>query len=248
MRLNNFVWIILFFWTFVIHGQGLLKETLLDSIPVFFEPGSFGVKKPNLILARVNEVEKQTFGRIVLMGYTDSVGSLEFNQVLASKRLQSVKKIIEGSKFKGYLLDSLNRNELRGKEPVDDSQYRRVDILIYKMEPNYVMAKPINLNIQFVVASDYVEKGSMESLKQLLYVMKSDDSLKIVLNGHVCCAPDQPMSLKRAKRVKTYLVNNGIDEKRITCFGYSNSVKLVEEVSSETRAINRRVEVVFLKN
>ncbi len=156
--------------------------------------------------------------------------------------------MIEGSYAKEYIIDSLNLNESRVIKRVDCNQFRRVDILIYRIEPSYILGKPINLNIQFIVASDYVEPSSVESLKKLLYVMKLDDSLKIKLNGHVCCAPDQPMSLNRAKRVKSFLVKNGIDEKRITCFGYSNSVKLVDEISPKTQAINRRVEVVFLKD
>lgn len=103
------------------------------------------------------------------------------------------------------------------------------------------------MNIQFRVASDYVLAGSYESMRKLLFIMKSDDSLKIKLNGHVCCEPDQLLSLNRAKRVKSFLVQNGIDEKRITCFGFSNTVKLVEETSPQNQAINRRVEAVFIK-
>ncbi|MNK00445.1 Outer membrane porin F precursor [compost metagenome] len=248
MRLSSFIWIVSSFWAFGVQSQELLKETKLDSVSVLFESGSFVVKKPDVILAGINGMEKQALGKIVLVGYTDSVGNLKSNQLLASKRLQSVWKLLQESQFKDYIVDSLNRNESRGKETFDDNQFRRVDILIYKLEPNFVLGKPFNLHILFVAGSDYVESGSIKSLKKLLDVLKSDDSLTIKLNGHVCCNPNQVMSLKRAQRVKSYLVEHGIDEKRITCFGYSNNVKLVQEISPQTQATNRRVEVVFLKN
>lgn len=248
MKLKQFVLAIISFFAVTIYGQDLLKETRLDSISVFFKSGSFDIKNPNLIIDRIDQVEKQKFGRIQLVGYTDSVGSIQSNQLLASNRIRSVKQLIEKTHAKGYIIDSLNLNESRSKKLVDDNQFRRVDILIYKIEPNYSLGKSVNLNIQFISATDYVEPKSAESLKKLLYILKLDDSLKIQLNGHVCCVPDQPMSLSRAKRVKSFLVNNGINEKRISCFGYSNSVKLVDEISPQTQAINRRVEVVFIKD
>jgi len=229
------------------YGQELLTETKLDSISVFFETGSFTVKKPAVLLNRINALPKQGLGRVVLLSYTDSIGNLSSNQLLASKRLQSVHKILLDSNLKDFILDSLNQNEKRDNTNLADTKYRRVDILIYQIKTNYTLNKAINLNIQFLAGSDHVDPVSVPILKKLVYVMKLDDSLKIHLNGHVCCQADQAMSLKRAKRVKIFLVKNGIDAQRIDCFGYSNTVKLVEETTPQNQAINRRVEVVFLK-
>lgn len=236
-----------FFWNQLAVGQSLLKETRLDSIAVFFETGKAEVNNPELLLKRINQLEKSAMGKIILIGYTDSIGSTTSNQVLASNRIRSVVTILNASGLKHYAVDSINQNEKRGRQKLNDNQFRRVDIVIYNMEPDYELNKPIDLNIQFRVASDYVLAGSFKSMQKLLYIMKSDDSLKVKLNGHVCCEPDQLLSLNRAKRVKSFLVQNGIDEKRITCFGYSNTVKLVEETSARNQAINRRVEAVFLK-
>lgn len=247
-KLKPLTLLVMSLWTVAAHCQDLLKETRLDSISVFFESGSYTVKKQNAILSKMNGIEKQAMGRILLIGYTDSVGSLESNRVLASRRIRSVISILETSVLRDYLVDSLNLNESRDKGLTDGNQFRRVDVLVYKLEPNFALDQPIRLNIQFQGGNDYVLPGSSESMKKLLIVMKLDPSLKIRLNGHVCCAPDQPLSLKRAQRVRTFLVNKGIDEKRIACFGYSNSVKLVDESSPETQAVNRRVEVVFLKD
>ena len=229
------------------YGQELLTETKLDSISVFFETGSSAIKKPTILLDRINALPKQRLGRVVLISYTDSIGSVPSNELLASKRLQSVSRILMNSNIKAFILDSLNQNEKRDNRHVNENQFRRVDIIIYKIETNYVLNQAINLNIQFLAGSDHVDPVSVPTLKKLVYVMKLDDSLKINWHGHVCCQADQPMSLKRAKRVKIFLVKNGIDEKRINCFGYSNTVKLVEETTPQNQAINRRVEVIFLK-
>lgn len=228
-------------------AQNLIKETPLDSLSVFFESGSSRIKNTAQILKRFNQLEKTTLGRIELTAYTDSIGTRESNKLLASARLQSVLKILRTSNLNNYNIDTLNKNELHENSSGGNENFRRVDLLICKLEPIYTYGKPINLNIQFQAGSDYVMQSSYESMKQLLYVMKSNDSLKIQLNGHVCCMADQPMSLSRAKRVKSFLVMNGIDGKRIACLGYSNSMKLVEEITPKDEAINRRVEVIFIK-
>jgi outer membrane protein OmpA-like peptidoglycan-associated protein len=251
MGMNQLVKVII--WTVILipHplvAQNLIQETQLDSLSVFFESGSFGIKNTNQLLKRFNQFEKTKLGRIQVTAYTDSVGTRESNKLLASARLQSVLKILSTSNLNDYNIDTLNKNELHENSSVENENFRRVDLLIYKLEPNYTYGKPINLNIQFHAGSDHVMQSSYESMKQLLYVMKSNDSLRIQLNGHVCCMADQPLSLSRAKRVKSFLVLHGIDGKRIACLGYSNSVKLVEEITPKEQEINRRVEVIFLKN
>ena len=86
----------------------------------------------------------------------------------------------------------------------------------------------------------------------LLYVIpfgkiSAQELVEIKLNGHVCCEPDMELSKNRANRVKSYLVSQGIDTKRITCKGYSNTAKLVAESTEENKRKNRRVDVVFTK-
>lgn len=230
-----------------VYGQELTKETKLDSISIFFESGSSTIKNPNPIIKKINDLGKQSNGRIELIGYTDSVGSIESNQILASQRLRSVIHLLVRTNAKNYLFDSINRNEELSSDPRYKTNFRRVDIIIYSIEPNFEFGTPIALNIQFKSATDYVLPSSNEALQKLLFLMKMDKTLSIKLNGHVCCTPDQPLSLNRAKRVKSYLVKNGVEEKRITCYGFSNTKKLVVENSPENQMINMRVEVVFLK-
>lgn len=145
-------------------------------------------------------------------------------------------------------MDSTNHNETRGNRSLPDAQFRRVDILLYKVEPTFTMGLPINLKINFEPGTDNLLPSSAPTLIKLKTLLELDPGLIIQLNGHVCCDNDQVLSDKRAERVKLYLIENGISANRMSCRGFSNSQPLVEENSDENKAINRRVEVVFSKH
>jgi outer membrane protein OmpA-like peptidoglycan-associated protein len=89
--------------------------------------------------------------------------------------------------------------------------------------------------------------SSVKNLEKLHLLMDLDTTFQIKLNGHVCCIPGLELSLKRAERVKSYLVSKGIDPKRVTCKGFSNDVKLYPEITEENKRRNMRVEVIFVK-
>jgi OmpA-OmpF porin, OOP family len=55
------------------------------------------------------------------------------------------------------------------------------------------------------------------------------------------------LSLSRANAAKTYLVNAGIDERRIKTAGLGKRHPLVKGTSDEARATNRRVEMKITK-
>jgi outer membrane protein OmpA-like peptidoglycan-associated protein len=78
--------------------------------------------------------------------------------------------------------------------------------------------------------------------------MINNPTLEIEIAGHVCCADDMPLSVLRAKTVYSYLVKNGISEKRMTYRGYSRNKPIFEDDSFEENArANRRVEIKILK-
>lgn len=229
-------------------SQELSKETKIDSVSVFFD---FGSSAPNNIFAftkRINLLDKNLTGRIRLISYTDTVGGLDANKKLGTKRLISVINSIKKTNLKNFSIDTLNLNERHRGKKLNDEDYRRVDIIVYRIDMTFTFDKPINLKIQFQNATDNLLASAYGSLNTLYYILQQEPDLKIQLNGHVCCTPHYELSLKRAERAKTYLVGKGIDPERISCVGYDNKVKLVEETSPANEAINRRVEVVFIKN
>jgi outer membrane protein OmpA-like peptidoglycan-associated protein len=84
---------------------------------------------------------------------------------------------------------------------------------------------------------------SMPVLYKVLEVMLLYPTLKIRINGHVCCGNNLPLSIARARAVYDYLSQNGIDTARIQYRGFSNTKPLVEEVDALTQQRNRRVEI-----
>lgn len=246
MRIYSFLFVVFFCQT-TLFGQELLKQTKVDSISVHFDYGSSTIKNKTQLLQQLNKLDLGANGRIELFGYTDTIASIASNQQLAFQRMVAVTSVLKNSRLKKCPIDSTNHNETHGNRSLPDAQFRRVDILLYRIEPTFEMGLPINLKINFEPGTDNLLPSSTPTLVKLKTLLELDPGLIIQLNGHVCCDNDQLLSDKRAERVKSYLIENGIAANRMSCRGFSNSQPLVEESSQENMAINRRVEVVFSK-
>lgn len=107
-------------------------------------------------------------------------------------------------------------------------------------------------NLNFYENSFGVMPDSRPKLYELLETMKLNPSLKIKLQGHVCCmtADRQDLSTKRAKAVMHFLNIQGIDKSRLSFegFGVSQPVYAIPEKSADEREANRRVEVLIVAN
>ncbi|MES2556570.1 MAG: OmpA family protein [Bacteroidota bacterium] len=226
-------------------SQEFVKQTKVDSISVLFAYGSSAVENKEKLIRQLNTLNVGGNGRIELFGYTDTIASVASNRQLAFQRMLSVTDLLGKSKLKSCTIDSTNRNEQRNNALLPDAKFRRVDILVYKVEPAFTLGLPVDLKINFEPGTDNLLPSATPILVQLKALLASDPGLIIQLNGHVCCDNDQPLSEKRAERVKSYLIENGITANRMSCQGFSNSQPLVEENSQENMAVNRRVEVVF---
>jgi outer membrane protein OmpA-like peptidoglycan-associated protein len=100
-------------------------------------------------------------------------------------------------------------------------------------------------NVLFEPGSDeFLHNKIPNELYYLAYALDSMKSMKIEIVGHVCCVDNMKLSEKRAKAVYQFLVNQGIDKKRITFIGQSNHKPLVKEITPEDERKNRRVEIV----
>lgn len=111
-------------------------------------------------------------------------------------------------------------------------------------------------NINFYLNQKKFMNDSFPILNELLVVMQKQPNLVIEVQGHVCCNPneDDKISVKlshsRAKVIKQFLVDNGINKNRISYKGYGSSqpiYKIPEKTYLEAIA-NRRVEIMILEN
>lgn len=107
-----------------------------------------------------------------------------------------------------------------------------------------------NLNFQFNTFA--IVNESRGKLYELLLVMQNNPTLKIEIQGHICCNPSNKgkLSEDRAKAIKNFLVGQGIDNKRVTFkgFGSTQPIYPLPEKNEEERAVNRRVEILILEN
>jgi len=115
-------------------------------------------------------------------------------------------------------------------------------------------------NINFMGGMHQFLPEAYQPLQELLDAMKTFPKLVIEVHGHICCnlstddgydaetgSPD--LSFQRAKAVKKYLVDNGIDSTRISCrgIGHFNPIYPSPEKNEYERQENRRVEIQVIR-
>jgi outer membrane protein OmpA-like peptidoglycan-associated protein/tetratricopeptide (TPR) repeat protein len=110
--------------------------------------------------------------------------------------------------------------------------------------------KVVLRNIFFDVNKFDLKPESTPELTRLVALLKNQPTLKIEISGHTDSSGDkkanQLLSENRAKSVKDFLVQNGIQADRITYKGYGDARPVASNESEEGRAQNRRTEFTIL--
>lgn len=113
-------------------------------------------------------------------------------------------------------------------------------------------------NILFYGGTPNFMPSSMEALRHLLNVMKNNPNMIIEIQGHICCEnknkdgydtvyKDYNLSTNRARAVYHYLLQNGIDNERMTYTGFgAKNKRFPKEKNEEERSKNRRVEIAII--
>lgn len=101
-------------------------------------------------------------------------------------------------------------------------------------------------NIQFEFNSSVLRTSSYATLDQVSSSMRANNAIMLQLDGHASAegtdAYNMQLSLDRANAVKTYLVNSGVDAKKIATTGYGETRPVASNATEEGREANRRVE------
>jgi len=108
-------------------------------------------------------------------------------------------------------------------------------------------SKPVVLrNVFFETASAALLPVSTNELNRLVALLNEAPALRIQVNGHTDDQGDdssnQILSENRAKAVYDYLVQNGIDAKRLRFKGFGENKPVDTNITPEGRAKNRRTE------
>ena len=204
---------------------------------------------------------------ISVSAFTDTLGTVPQNQVLAQRRLNTVLSMLSGTK--GVSLQKEVIGESYGKEGYrNNPAWRKVEVTIAynggpvnipvetgqivtgtinKIETFANSTGPVNLNIQFVGGQDIYIGNSHLEVEVLYQYLKQNPTVKAFIRGHVCCAADPDLSILRAYAVYSDLLAKGISADRISYRGYSNTIPVMAEVDDYSRQMNRRVDVIFTR-
>jgi len=102
-------------------------------------------------------------------------------------------------------------------------------------------------NMYFEKAKAVVLEKSYPALDDLVKALMDHSSLKIQIEGHTDNVGNSKdlleLSWQRAEAIKLYLVENGIEENRISTIGFGSQKPISDNFSEENRSKNRRVEV-----
>ena len=106
-------------------------------------------------------------------------------------------------------------------------------------------------NIIFQLGESELQPESFTELDKLVKQLKKYQQVEILLEGHTDITGDAEeniqLSLDRVNSCKKYLVNKGIEGRRIETKGYGSTRPLKRSGNEKEREINRRVEFKIIK-
>jgi outer membrane protein OmpA-like peptidoglycan-associated protein len=108
-----------------------------------------------------------------------------------------------------------------------------------------VIEKVVLKGVNFNTGSAKLKPEASDTLKSVASAMKADMKIEVEIDGYTDSVGDeaknQALSERRANSVKVFLVNEGIDDGRLSTKGYGESSPADTNDTPEGRANNRRV-------
>lgn len=209
-----------------------------------------------------------------LFGFCDWKGTNAYNDTLALRRVNSVYNFLIKQNIK------VEKNlVIRGfgedfKQSPKQEENRRVTLIYEEILPQKEVEKPLPKSdaptfkeqiktakkgdairlehINFLNHSAKIVPNSEPVLLELLCVMEENPTLKIEIQGHICCDTENKygyISEARARAVYTFLLRNKVNRKRISFKGYgaTRPIYPIPEQNSQQEDANRRVEILILE-
>jgi outer membrane protein OmpA-like peptidoglycan-associated protein len=130
------------------------------------------------------------------------------------------------------------------------TQFYCDDVKVEKCLPPEITSLVIR-NIVFDVGSSKVMTVNDNNMLLLVKYLNDFPSFNIRIEGHTDSDGsqqfNQELSLKRAMAVKSWLEERGVASKQISTAGFGKTRPLGSENTPEHKALNRRVEIKFIK-
>lgn len=155
---------------------------------------------------------------------------------------------------KKYALIAMSDNHLYHSETITvpdslgEADSIRQDMLL---APIKIGAVVVLKNVFFETNSSELKEESKIELMKLVQLMIHNQKLNIEIGGHTDKVGSEVLNAKlsnsRASSTKQFLVDNGIDEKRIKTSGYGSKKPIGDNNTEEGRALNRRIEAKIIE-
>ena len=214
--------------------------------PIFIEEKSLTVFKGKIIDAITKNAISADI-EIILNSSGDIYTSFKSNSVTGKflLSLPSGKNYGISVSADGYLFHSENFDLPKG----DGFNMVSKDIEL----KNIQVGSNITLrNVFFNTGKHDVKSDSYAELDRLVALLLDISSLKIEISGHTDNIGDESfnelLSQRRANSVVKYLVDKGVDKKRLSAKGYGSTSPVDSNTTSEGRAKNRRTEFEIIEN
>jgi len=96
-----------------------------------------------------------------------------------------------------------------------------------------------------------IKPAWFSELENIADILKRNPGLDVILQGHTdnegTAKYNMKLSMRRAKAVEQYLVNEGISSARLSCEAFGLSKPVASNATDSGRALNRRVEITPVK-
>lgn len=196
-----------------------------------------------------------------IYGYTDGVGADDYNIKLSKRRVNTVLNTLRYKGivvFNGVDIKAFGETKAEGGDNAEDRKVEIYYVAIFQSDFEKEILKSqvgdkVRLpSVNFYENSIKLLPQSEPVLEDLLYILGKYPLLKIQIQGHVCCQPEneERLSFRRAETIYEYLVKNGIEEERLshTGFGSTRPIYTLPEKNEQERVVNRRVEIEIVAN
>ncbi len=276
---------VFFLSVFFATHESSAQSTVSDTIEWHFEQGRLAIDANRLTESLAAKGYDQSFFTspevdLKIIGYADCPELENRNEDLAKGRCAYLVNYFESGRFGALRVGTKDfRVEKKCGSGTAHPEMRKVQLVIGKKaaeiqptQPEPVVPKPSTLDriaemeigqtlvldgLNFYPGSHRTLPEAKSVLKKLLEIMNTNPTVKIEIQGHVCCGkkPDEDgedeetgeynLSWTRAQFVYDHLIKNGIDPARITYKGYAMTRPLVTpEITIVDQVKNRRVEVM----
>ena len=245
-----------------------------DKLTVFFDFDKYDLNEAAITQLKDWMIANPKTEVSKIYGFCDWKGTNDYNDSLSMKRVKSVFNYLQQRNVK-----VTNGYEIRGfgedfKQSKVQSENRKV-LIVYDSKQDELPKNPTLItediplplqfkqaktgdrirlkNINFYNMTPRILPKSKPVLIELLCALQDNPTLKIEIQGHICCQKTfdiNELSIMRARAIYNYLVTQKINRKRLSYKGYGTSDPIypIPEKSKEEEEENRRVEILVLDN